>query len=130
MSEHQQQHKAPITIDTTRTTTTSWDPNAMTHGITTTHSEQQQQPVRHRNSETVTPTFTNFSPVSADSPPTSPADRRMSAEWDASKVPPSRFQKRKGSIYAVPKTRDGHVDTNYAHAFHQKHMEKGYHNVK
>lgn len=49
---------------------------------------------------------------------------------DASKVPPSRFQKRKGSIYAVPKTRDGHVDNNYAHAFHQKHMEKGYHNVK
>ncbi|KAK3398488.1 hypothetical protein B0T20DRAFT_392888 [Sordaria brevicollis] len=121
-----EQHKTPITIDTTRTTTTtSWSPNTM-HG-TTTHSEQ---PVRHRNSETVTPTFTNFSPVSAEGSPTSPADRRMSAEWDASKVPPSRFQKRKGSIYAVPKTRDGHVDNNYAHAFHQKHMEKGYHNVK
>ncbi|KAK3488201.1 uncharacterized protein B0T23DRAFT_224443 [Neurospora hispaniola] len=116
MSE-QQQNKAPITIDTTRANTT--------------HSEQQQQqPVQHRNSETATPTFTNFSPVSADSSPTSPADRRMSAEWDASKVPPSRFQKRKGSIYAVPKTRDGHVDNNYATAFHQKHMEKGYQNVK
>ncbi|KAJ4416083.1 hypothetical protein N0V85_002427 [Neurospora sp. IMI 360204] len=128
MSE-QQQNKAPITIDTTRTTTTSWDPNTMTHKTTTTHSEPQ--PVQHRNSETATPTFTNFSPVSAASDsPTSPADRRMSAEWDASKVPPSRFQKRKGSIYAVPKTRDGHIDDNYATAFHQKHMEKGYQNVK
>ncbi|KAK3503119.1 hypothetical protein B0T13DRAFT_191911 [Neurospora crassa] len=115
MSE-QQQNKAPITIDTTRANTT--------------HSEQQQQPVQHRNSETATPTFTNFSPVSADSSPISPTDRRMSAEWDASKVPPSRFQKRKGSIYAVPKTRDGHVDNNYPTAFHQKHMEKGYQNVK
>ena len=81
-SENQQQHKAPITIDTTRTTTGSWDPNAVSPGeIATTHSEQQQQPVRHRNSETVTPTFTNFSPVSADTSPTFPTDRRMSAEW-------------------------------------------------
>ncbi|KAK1755987.1 hypothetical protein QBC47DRAFT_201315 [Echria macrotheca] len=53
----------------------------------------------------------------------SPTDRRSSAEWDASKVPPSRFQKRKGSIYAVPSSRDGHVDNNYAHKFHEKHKE-------
>jgi hypothetical protein len=45
---------------------------------------------------------------------------------DASKVPPSRFQKRKGSIYATPGSRDGHVDRNYASGFHEKHAEKGY----
>lgn len=45
---------------------------------------------------------------------------------DASKVPPSRFQKRKGSIYATPGSRDGHVDRNYATDFHEKHTEKGY----
>jgi hypothetical protein len=28
---------------------------------------------------------------------------------DASKVPPSQFQKRKGSIYSTPGSRDGHV---------------------
>ncbi|KAF2258500.1 hypothetical protein CC78DRAFT_537729 [Lojkania enalia] len=38
-----------------------------------------------------------------------PADRRMSKEWDASKVPPSQFQRRKGSIYSTPNSRDGHV---------------------
>lgn len=55
------------------------------------------------------------------SSPTS--DRRNSIEWDASKVPPSRFQKRKGSIYAVPSSRDGHIDSNYASKFHEKHRE-------
>ncbi|KAB5576511.1 hypothetical protein GE09DRAFT_624373 [Coniochaeta sp. 2T2.1] len=62
------------------------------------------------------------------SPPlsSSPSDRRMSAEWDASKVPPSRFQKRKGSVYAVPASRDGHVDNNYATKFHEKLAEKGW----
>lgn len=74
--------------------------------------------------------------------PSSPMDRRRSsAEWgkirllvlpllpltycfpDASKVPPSRFQKRKGSIYAVPSSRDGHIDSNYNHKFHEKHKE-------
>jgi len=33
----------------------------------------------------------------------------MSREWDASKVPPSQFQRRKGSIYSTPSSRDGHV---------------------
>ena len=57
----------------------------------------------------------------------SPSDRRLSTdEWDASKVPPSRFQKRKGSIYATPGSRDGHVDRNYAQDFHDKHTAKGY----
>ena len=36
-------------------------------------------------------------------------DRRTSREWDASKVPPSQFQRPKGSIFATPATRDGHV---------------------
>ncbi|KAH6668560.1 hypothetical protein F5X68DRAFT_194820 [Plectosphaerella plurivora] len=58
---------------------------------------------------------------------TSPTDRRVSTdEWDASKVPPSRFQKRKGSIYATPGSRDGHVDRNYATEFQEKHKAKGY----
>ncbi|KAL8372418.1 hypothetical protein RB595_001968 [Gaeumannomyces hyphopodioides] len=51
-------------------------------------------------------------------------DRRQSDEWDASKVPPSRFQKRKGSIYSTPNSRDGHVDRNYAAKFHDLHSEK------
>jgi len=43
----------------------------------------------------------------------SPADRRAStAEWDAAKTPPSRFQQRKGSVYATPNSRDGHVEKN------------------
>ena len=53
----------------------------------------------------------------------SPSDRRSSMEWDAAKVPPSRFQKRKGSIYAVPSSRDGHIDSNYNTKFHEKHKE-------
>jgi len=50
-------------------------------------------------------------------------DRRLSDEWDAAKVPPSRFQKRKGSIYATPSSRDGHVDKNYAEKYHAKIAE-------
>ncbi|KAJ4179047.1 hypothetical protein NW767_001728 [Fusarium falciforme] len=53
-------------------------------------------------------------------------DRRMSDEWDASKVPPSRFQKRKGSIYATPGSRDGHVDRNYADKYWSKMTEKNW----
>ena len=55
------------------------------------------------------------------------ASVRADSEFlDASKVPPSRFQKRKGSIYATPGSRDGHVSRNYASEFHEKHAEKGY----
>ncbi|KAK1254483.1 hypothetical protein MKX08_008478 [Trichoderma sp. CBMAI-0020] len=50
-------------------------------------------------------------------------DRRFSDEWDAAKVPPSRFQKRKGSIYATPSSRDGHIDKNYAEKYHAKIAE-------
>jgi len=47
----------------------------------------------------------------------------LSTRADASKVPPSRFQKRKGSIYATPNTRDGHIDKNYAEKYHAKIAE-------
>ncbi|KAH6889090.1 hypothetical protein B0T10DRAFT_405106 [Thelonectria olida] len=59
------------------------------------------------------------------SPVTEPTkqDRRMSDEWDAAKVPPSRFQKRKGSIYATPNSRDGHIDRNYQEKYHAKIAE-------
>ncbi|KAK4193819.1 hypothetical protein QBC35DRAFT_7164 [Podospora australis] len=84
-------------------------------------------------SMTSSPTDNHPSPLAELSPSPPPPtegdprrDRRMSDEWDASKVPPSRFQKRKGSIYAVPGSRDGHVDSNYASKFYQKHAEKGY----
>jgi len=56
-------------------------------------------------------------------------DRRLSSdEWDASKTPPSRFQQRKGSVYATPSSRDGHVDKNYDRdaAYHAKLAEKGW----
>lgn len=42
---------------------------------------------------------------------------------DAAKVPPSRFQKRKGSIYATPSSRDGHIEKNYAEKYHAKIAE-------
>ncbi|KAI1814678.1 hypothetical protein GGS20DRAFT_398324 [Poronia punctata] len=47
-------------------------------------------------------------------------------EWDASKTPPSRFQKRKGSIYATPSSRDGHVDRNRdaVEDFHKAHSKR------
>ncbi|CAK7266152.1 hypothetical protein SEPCBS57363_001946 [Sporothrix epigloea] len=66
----------------------------------------------------------------AGSPFGSHGDRRYSDEWDASKVPPSRFQKRKGSIYSTPGSRDGHVANNYAAKFHAKHAELGYNKAK
>jgi len=63
---------------------------------------------------TVNPFPENGDKAKADSP-TSPVDRRTSTdEWDAAKTPPSRFQQRKGSVYATPNSRDGHVDKNYA----------------
>ncbi|KAH0547772.1 hypothetical protein FGG08_000029 [Glutinoglossum americanum] len=65
--------------------------------------------------------------VPGTSPGTSPKrDRQMSKEWDASKVPPSRFQKREGSIYATPGSRDGHVGKNTQTAFTEKLKEKGW----
>jgi hypothetical protein len=44
---------------------------------------------------------------------------------DASKVPPSQFQKRKGSIFATPGGRDGHVKGNDRDkAFHETLKQK------
>jgi len=61
----------------------------------------------------------------SSSPPT--RDRRMSKEWDASKVPPSRFQKREGSIYSTPSSRDAHVKgSSRDQAYHDKLKEKGW----
>ncbi|AEO55185.1 hypothetical protein MYCTH_2298743 [Thermothelomyces thermophilus ATCC 42464] len=68
-------------------------------------------------------------PKAAPTTPTSPPvqaeirDHRLSDEWDASKVPPSRFQKRKGSIYAVPHSRDGRIDSNYPAKYFEKLAE-------
>ncbi|MCJ1375291.1 hypothetical protein MMC20_006526 [Loxospora ochrophaea] len=68
-------------------------------------------------------------PDLAASPPSSPEmprDRRMSKEWDASKVPPSRFQKREGSIFSTPGSRDGHVEKgrDRDQEYHEKLKEK------
>jgi hypothetical protein len=61
-----------------------------------------------------------------DSPKSPKKDRSMSREWDASKVPPSQFQKRKGSIYSTPSSRDGHVKgSGRDQAYHDKLKEKG-----
>ncbi len=45
---------------------------------------------------------------------------------DASKVPPSQFQKRKGSLYATPGSRDAHIDSDKGRDknFHDKLKEK------
>ncbi|CAJ2501903.1 Uu.00g047560.m01.CDS01 [Anthostomella pinea] len=53
-------------------------------------------------------------------------DYSDTAEWDASKTLPSRFQKRKGSIYATPSSRDGHVERNRdaVEEFHKAHSKR------
>jgi hypothetical protein len=44
---------------------------------------------------------------------------------DASKVPPSQFQKRKGSLYATPNSRDSHHEsTERDKAYFDKLKEK------
>ncbi|KAF1990816.1 hypothetical protein K402DRAFT_308970, partial [Aulographum hederae CBS 113979] len=45
-----------------------------------------------------------------------------SEQWDASKVPPSQFQKRKGSLFATPGSRDGNVRRSKERdrAYHEK----------
>ncbi|KAI1163694.1 hypothetical protein F5B18DRAFT_306803 [Nemania serpens] len=67
----------------------------------------------------------------ADSPPLereriNSRDYTHTDEWDASKTPPSRFQKRKGSIYATPSSRDGHVERNRdaVEEFHKAHSKR------
>ncbi|KAI1487757.1 hypothetical protein F5X96DRAFT_126552 [Biscogniauxia mediterranea] len=76
------------------------------------------------------PQFTNtFGGAGATSPTTgrkSSRDYSNTDEWDASKTPPSRFQKRKGSIYATPSSRDGHVERNRdaVEEFHKAHSKR------
>ncbi|KAI1103896.1 hypothetical protein F4804DRAFT_212519 [Jackrogersella minutella] len=57
---------------------------------------------------------------------TTSRDYSNTDEWDASKTPPSRFQKRKGSIYATPSSRDGHVERNRdaVEEFHKAHSKR------
>jgi hypothetical protein len=43
-----------------------------------------------------------------------PGEHGTNERTDAAKTPPSRFQQRKGSVYATPNSRDGHVDKNSA----------------
>ncbi|QSS55338.1 hypothetical protein I7I53_03196 [Histoplasma capsulatum var. duboisii H88] len=60
---------------------------------------------------------------------TSPSqvDRRMSKEWDAAKVPPSRFQLREGSIFSTSSSRDSHITRKDRDvAYHAKLKEKGW----
>jgi len=64
----------------------------------------------------------------AGGPPMDKLDRRMSREWDASQVPPSQFQRRRGSIFATPNSRDGKVaSSDRDKAYHDKLKEKGWH---
>ncbi|KAK7398047.1 hypothetical protein QQX98_012584 [Neonectria punicea] len=78
-----------------------------------------EQPINQQGTTDPNPITMNESPIAE----TTKQDRRMSDEWDAAKVPPSRFQKRKGSIYATPSSRDGHVDKNYQEKYHAKIAE-------
>ncbi|KAI0203870.1 hypothetical protein F4808DRAFT_390865 [Astrocystis sublimbata] len=75
------------------------------------------------------PVFTNT--LGGDEQPlerqrTNSRDYSHTDEWDASKTVPSRFQKRKGSIYATPPSRDGHVERNRdaVEEFHKAHSKR------
>jgi len=85
-------------------------------------------PTTQKFPKSETGTGKEAAPLSPTSPvePTVDQQRRGSDEWDASKVPPSRFQKRKGSIYAVPHSRDGKIDSNYQAKYFEKLAEMGY----
>ncbi|KAI1395874.1 hypothetical protein F4819DRAFT_500666 [Hypoxylon fuscum] len=80
------------------------------------------------NYQTEAPQFT--SSFGGEQPParerTGSRDYSNTDEWDASKTLPSRFQKRKGSIYATPSSRDGHVERNRdaVEEFHKAHSKR------
>jgi hypothetical protein len=63
------------------------------------------------NSST-SPTTTSPTSISTrrDSQHSASSERRTSETWDASKVPPSQFQRPAGSIYATPNSKDGNVE--------------------
>ncbi|KAF2829470.1 hypothetical protein CC86DRAFT_404109 [Ophiobolus disseminans] len=55
------------------------------------------------------------------------SERRSSDTWDASKVPPSQFQRRRGSILSTPNSRDGNVERgDRDKAYFEKLKEKGW----
>ncbi|KAI1114406.1 hypothetical protein F5Y14DRAFT_450949 [Nemania sp. NC0429] len=98
-----------------------------------TPKQQQQQQQQQQQEQTMSnidqSQFTTAH--GADSPPlergrTNSRDYTHTDEWDASKTPPSRFQKRKGSIYATPSSRDGHVERNRdaVEEFHKAHSKR------
>ncbi|XXG95037.1 pre-mRNA-splicing factor syf1 [Hypoxylon texense] len=75
---------------------------------------------------TESPQFTNSFAGEQPVRERSSRDYSNTDEWDASKTPPSRFQKRKGSIYATPSSRDGHVERNRdaVEEFHKAHSKR------
>ncbi|KAI1383611.1 uncharacterized protein F4822DRAFT_421144 [Hypoxylon trugodes] len=78
--------------------------------------------------QTESPQFTNS--FAGEQPETrqrtGSRDYSNTDEWDASKTVPSRFQKRKGSIYATPSSRDGHIERNRdaVEEFHKAHSKR------
>jgi hypothetical protein len=57
-----------------------------------------------------TPTSSTDTSKRRDSKASSSSERRTSETWDASKVPPSQFQLKPGSIYSTPNSKDGNVE--------------------
>jgi len=104
---------ATTTTQTTSTTNANADPFAA--------QRESNEPAFETNNDVTTGTT---EPISFGRK----VSHEESAEWDASKTPPSRFQQRKGSIYATPNSRDGHVDRNLDRdaKYHEKLAEKGW----
>ncbi|KAI5798956.1 hypothetical protein EDC01DRAFT_649851 [Geopyxis carbonaria] len=86
------------------------------------HRDPNNNPFQNRRGSDGSTSSTDFQDGIV---PLAQRDRRMSKEWDASKTPPSRFQKVEGSIYATPASRDGHVARNKIHGFKEKVKELG-----
>jgi len=114
---------AGINEESTTTTTSGADPFASQRDtLASPFSATEQNGGTTSTSSTGDGTDTNQVSFSEPAP-----DRRASSdEWDASKTPPSRFQQRKGSVYATPASRDGHVEKNVNRdaAFHELHDKK------
>jgi len=88
--------------------------------------QQSSNPQQHQQERQQNEVNATTAPLETDEPSLSSGmekERRLSDEWDAAKVPPSRFQKRKGSIYATPCSRDGLIEKNYAERYHAKIAE-------
>jgi hypothetical protein len=74
------------------------------------------------------PSPTSPASSTTTSPSTTSSTQRPTADtdnWDASKVPPSQFQRRQGSIYSTPNTKDGSVERgDRDRAYFEKLKEK------